>query len=92
MHYYKVKKETVMAKYNYRPDDLFNEDNTSWVQDEYSPNSDRHLEYDGDMLALSKETGYDILTLYGLLAEYEDMSRDRIEYEEELRDAATGRY
>lgn len=66
--------------------DIFNPENTQWETDY----GEMNLVYKGDMEELSKETGIDEDKLYELLGEYEDYSKEEIEYQQEIRESMRG--
>ena len=73
--------------------DIFTPDNTEWETDidDYG-HVEKHLVYVGDMEELAEETGKSEEELYELLGEYEQESRDLIEYQREVREASKGEY
>ena len=69
-----------------KPEELFNKDNTVWETDiDSEGNVSKHLVYVGSLEELAKENNISVDKIYELLGEYEDMSLDLIEYEEEIR-------
>ena len=69
-----------------KPEELFNKDNTVWETDiDSEGNTYKHLVYVGSLEELAKENNISVDKVYELLGEYEDMSLDLIEYEEEIR-------
>lgn len=66
--------------------DIFNPENTQWETD----CGEMNLVYKGDMEELSKETGIEEDKLYELLGEYEDYSKEEIEYQEDVARARRG--
>lgn len=69
-----------------KPEELFNKDNTVWETDiDDEGNVSKHLVYVGSLEELAKENNISVDKIYELLGEYEDMSLDLIEYEEEIR-------
>ena len=69
-----------------KPEELFNKDNTVWETDiDSEGNVSKHLVYVGSLEELAKENNISVDKAYELLGEYEDMSLDLIEYEEEIR-------
>lgn len=69
-----------------KPEELFNKDNTVWETDiDSEGNVSKHLVYVGSLEELAGENNISVDKVYELLGEYEDMSLDLIEYEEEIR-------
>lgn len=69
-----------------KSEELFNKDNTVWETDvDDEGNTSKHLVYVGSLEDLAKENNISVDKVYELLGEYEDMSLDLIEYEEEIR-------
>ena len=69
-----------------KPEKLFNKDNTVWETDvDDEGNTSKHLVYVGSLEELAEENNISVDKVYELLGEYEDMSLDLIEYEEEIR-------
>ena len=69
-----------------KPEELFNKDNTVWETDiDSEGNVSKHLVYIGSLEDLAEENNISVDKVYELLGEYEDMSLDLIEYEEEIR-------
>ena len=69
-----------------KPEELFNKDNTVWETDvDDEGNTSKNLVYVGSLEELAKENNISVDKAYELLGEYEDMSLDLIEYEEEIR-------
>lgn len=69
-----------------KPEELFNKDNTVWETDiDSEGNTSKCLVYVGSLEELAKENNISVDKVYELLGEYEDMSLDLIEYEEEIR-------
>lgn len=68
--------------------EIFTPDNTHWEYEDGEAN----LVYEGSMAELAEETNLDEDTLYQLLGEYEDASRDLIETEREIDEARKGAY
>ena len=69
-----------------KPEELFNKDNTVWETDiDSEGNVSKHLVYVGSLEDLAEENNISVDKAYELLGEYEDMSLDLIEYEEEIR-------
>ena len=69
-----------------KPEELFNKDNTVWETDiDDLGHASKHLVYVGSLEELAEENNISVDKAYELLGEYEDMSIDLIEYEEEIR-------
>ena len=69
-----------------KPEEPFNKDNTVWETDiDSEGNVSKNLVYVGSLEELAKENNISVDKAYELLGEYEDMSLDLIEYEEEIR-------
>ena len=69
-----------------KPEKLFTPENTMWETDvDDEGNTSKYLVYVGSLEELAKENNISVDKAYELLGEYEDMSLDLIEYEEEIR-------
>ena len=69
-----------------KTEELFTPENTMWKTDvDDEGNTSKHLVYVGSLEELAKENNISVDKAYELLGEYEDMSLDLIEYEEEIR-------
>ena len=69
-----------------KTEELFTPENTMWETDvDDEGNTSKHLVYVGSLEELAKENNISVDKAYELLGEYEDMSLDLIEYEEEIR-------
>lgn len=73
--------------------DIFTPENTKWeIDEDENGHISQHLVYDGSMEELAKETGKTENELYELLGEYEDDSRDLIEYQRQVEYDRKGQY
>ena len=69
-----------------KPEELFTPENTMWETDvDDEGNTSKYLVYVGSLEELAEENNISVDKVYELLGEYEDMSLDLIEYEEEIR-------